>query len=460
MSLTLTAQPILEALIAHGGELAELFLEDSQSLAVVMDDGRVEKVLSGLDRGAGLRLIRDRRTVYAHGNELGPEALLPLAANLAAQAPGPAGALLPPAALRPGLAPLVVKPPRDAATARKVAMVRAAEAAARAVDPRIRQVRVSYQEKVQRIRVANSLGVDVEDLRTYVVLAVHCVAEDHGVAQTGYEAAGGLCGLELFDREDPAEVGRTAARRAVLMLAAEPAPGGAMPVVLGSSAGGTMIHEAVGHGLEADAVAEGMSVYAGLVGQLVASPLVSVADDATLPGKRGSYGFDDEGVPGARNLLIDRGVLKGWLHDRLSALKLGQVPSGNGRRESYLFRPVPRMSNTMILPGSDDPAGIIRATGEGLYVAKMGGGQVNPVNGDFVFEVSEGYRIKDGRVGAPVRGATLTGNGPQVLKEIDLVGSDLGFGIGTCGKDGQGAPVADAQPTLRIPRLVVGGVQG
>ncbi len=164
--------------------MAELFLEDSQSLAVVMDDGRVEKVLSGLDRGAGLRLIRDRRTVYAHGNELGPEALLPLAANLAAQAPGPAGALLPPAALRPGLAPLVVKPPRDAATARKVAMVRAAEAAARAVDPRIRQVRVSYQEKVQRIRVANSLGVDVEDLRTYVVLAVHCVAEDHGVAQT------------------------------------------------------------------------------------------------------------------------------------------------------------------------------------------------------------------------------------------------------------------------------------
>ena len=245
-----------------------------------------------------------------------------------------------------------------------------------------------------------------------------------------------------------------------MMLSAEPAPGGAMPVVLHSSAGGTMVHEAVGHGLEADAAVENMTVYAGKEGRMVASPLISVVDDATLPQRRGSYGFDDEGVPSQRTLLIEKGKLMGWMNDRLSALKMKDSPSGNGRRESYMHRPVPRMSNTMILPGDHDPESIIRETPSGLLVRKMGGGQVNPVNGDFVFEVSEGFLIKDGKVGAPVRGATLTGNGPKVLSEIDRVGNDLGFGIGTCGKDGQGAPVADAQPTLRIPSMVVGGVQG
>jgi TldD protein len=219
-----------------------------------------------------------------------------------------------------------------------------------------------------------------------------------------------------------------------------------------------MIHEAVGHGLEGDHVNEGMSVYAGKIGRQVASPLVQVVDDATIAGRRGSYGYDDEGVPSRRNLLISDGVLVGYLHDRLSALKMGAEPTGNGRRESYRFRPVPRMSNTLILPGAEDPADIIADTESGLLVAKMGGGQVNTVNGDFVFEVSEGYLIENGRQGAPVRGATLTGNGPEVLMQIDRVGNDLGYSLGTCGKDGQGAPVADAQPTLRIPRLVVGGV--
>ena len=460
MNLSLDAWPLVEACLAGGGEFSELFQEESRGLSVVMDDGQVEKVIAGVDCGAGLRLIHDLRTFYAHTNDVSPGGLMPLAKNLAGMAGGGPGGLSRPFAQNPGLKLEVAVPPGGVETARKVELVRAAEAAARAVDPRIRQVRVNYLDRVQHIKVTNSFGAEAEDRRTYVVLIVHCVAEENGLTQTGYEVIGGLLGMELFERESPEQAAITAARRAVMMLSAEPAPGGAMPVVLHSSAGGTMVHEAVGHGLEADAAVENMTVYAGKEGRMVASPLISVVDDATLPQRRGSYGFDDEGVPSQRTLLIEKGKLMGWMNDRLSALKMKDSPSGNGRRESYMHRPVPRMSNTMILPGDHDPESIIRETPSGLLVRKMGGGQVNPVNGDFVFEVSEGFLIKDGKVGAPVRGATLTGNGPKVLSEIDRVGNDLGFGIGTCGKDGQGAPVADAQPTLRIPSMVVGGVQG
>ena len=449
----------MQAALAGGGQISELFLEQSRNLAVVMDDGQVEKVISGVDKGAGLRLIHDLHTAYAYTNQVDEKELMPLAQNMAVMAHGPLTALTPLAIQKPGLVPQVKKPPQDQDTAQKVELVRAAEAAARAVSPLIRQVRVSYLERVQEVCIFNSLGVDASDLRTRVILAVHCVAQDKGVLQTGYEVAGGACGLELFDEQDPEEVARVAARRAVTMLQADPAPGGAMPVVLSSAAGGTMIHEAVGHGLEGDHVAENMSVYAGRLGQQVASPLVSVVDDSTIPGRMGSFGFDDEGLPSRRTLLIEKGMLINLMHDRISAMKLDARPTGNGRRESYAHRPVPRMTNTMILPGTDDPEAIVKETPKGLFVKKMGGGQVNTVNGDFVFEVSEGYLIKDGRIGAPVRGATLTGNGPQVLMEIDRVASDLGYSLGTCGKDGQGVPVADAQPTLRMPKIVVGGQQ-
>ena len=220
-----------------------------------------------------------------------------------------------------------------------------------------------------------------------------------------------------------------------------------------------MIHEAIGHGLEADLAQQGLSVYSRKVEEKVASPLITVVDDSTIPQKRGSYVFDDEGVASQRTLLVEEGILKGYLYDQLTALKEGVKSTGNGRRESYQHKPIPRMSNTLVVPGETRPEEIIHSVEKGLFVKKMGGGQVNTVNGDFVFEVSEGYLIEQGIVGEPVRGAILTGNGPQVLKEIDRVGNDLGFGIGTCGKDGQGVPVADAQPTLRIPELVVGGGQ-
>jgi TldD protein len=297
----------------------------------------------------------------------------------------------------------------------------------------------------------------VEDNRVGTVFFVQVVSVQDGVTQTGYEPVGGCLGFELFDIYSPEQVADMAANRSLLMLEAREAPMGMMSVVLSSDAGGTMIHEAIGHGLEADLVQQGLSVYARRVGEKVASPVITVVDDSTLPGKRGSFCFDDEGIPSQKTVLVDKGVLQGYLFDWLTARKDGVQSTGNGRRESYRYKPIPRMTNTLIAPGASSPGDIIRSVHSGLFVKKMGGGQVDTVNGNFVFEVSEGYLIDNGRVGDPVRGATLTGNGPEILRQIDMVGDDLGFTIGTCGKDGQGAPVASGQPTLRIPEIVVGG---
>jgi TldD protein len=307
------------------------------------------------------------------------------------------------------------------------------------------------------VQVATSEGAVVEDERIQLVGLVNVVAEKDGVIQTGYESLGGFAGFEFFSENSLAEVALRAADRALMMLEARRAPGGRMPVVISSEAGGTMIHEAIGHGLEADLAGQGLSRYSGMLGKEVASPLVTVVDDATLPGRRGSYRFDDEGTPSQSTVLVKDGVLTGFLYDKLNAMHDGVRSTGNGRRESYLYRPIPRMSNTFIAPGASDPAEVLESTPKGLLVVKMGGGQVNTVGGDFVFDVQEGYLIENGRKGEPVRGATLTGSGPEILKSIDMVGSDLGFAIGTCGKDGQGAPVSDAMPTVRIPEMVVGG---
>jgi TldD protein len=336
-------------------------------------------------------------------------------------------------------------------------MVKRANRVARSFDARIRQVTVTYRENCQEVLIANSEGSLSEDSRNYLTAMVQVVASDGDVIQTGYEPVGGLAGMELFETEPLEVAAEKAARRAVMMLSARKAPAGRMPVVLSSEAGGTMIHEAIGHGLEADLAQSGLSVYSGKTGQQIAAPAITVVDDATLPGRRGSFSFDDEGTEAQRTVLVDRGILKTYLYDRLTAMKDGTRSTGNGRRESYRHRPIPRMTNTMIVPGATRPGEILRSTPKGLFVRKMGGGQVNTVNGDFVFEVSEGYLIENGRIGEPVRGATLVGNGPAILMSIDLVGSDLGFSIGTCGKDGQGSPVSDAQPTLRIPEITVGG---
>jgi TldD protein len=339
----------------------------------------------------------------------------------------------------------------------KTSKILEANKAARCVDPRIRQVTVAYGDNKQDVIIANSEGIYVEDTRIRTRIAVNAVAADNDVIQTGYFSAGGVTGFELFDDNPPSVLGEKAAQRAVLMLTAQAAPSGKMPVVLDSRAGGTMIHEACGHGLEADLVHKGLSVYAGKKGEQVASPLVTVIDDALIPHKYGSLRYDDEGTPGQKTVLIKNGFLEEFMYDYQSAHREERESTGNGRRESYQSRPIPRMRNTYIAPGNTEPHKIMREVEEGLLVMAMGGGQVNTTNGDYVFDVAEGYLIKDGEIAAPVRGATLTGNGPSTLQAIEMVGSDLGYTIGVCGKDGQGVPVSDAQPTILVKELIVGG---
>ncbi len=448
---SIDCERVIRRLAARGADFADLYYVEREGVTITLEDGAVDRVRKGIDRGIGVRLIRSLRTLYAYASEVTPATVDELVDTLLSAgdlSPGSGDLTLTPAS--PSWLSRVDIDPQGIELERKTALLTEADAAARAHGDEIVQVKATYGDERKRIIQVTSDGLWVDFERTGLIFAVHVTAKREQLLQTGYESTGAQRGMELLDEDAPSAIGSRAAARAMLMLSAREAPTGTMPVVLDSSAGGTMIHEAVGHGLEGDFIHEGMSVYAGRVGEYVASEVVSVADDPTLPGKRGSYPFDDEGTRSRCNTLIDRGVLKGFLHDRLSAMKMGEEPTGNGRRESYRFKPVPRMSNTFILPGETNPQDILRATPNGLLVRKMGGGQVNPVNGDFVFEVAEGYLIQNGRQGDAVRGATLAGNGPQVLQHIDMVGSDLGFAIGTCGKDGQGVPVADAQPTLRI----------
>jgi TldD protein len=469
MRVELSFQKILSEALKEGGEYADLFFEQTQSIVIICEVDRIEKVIAGLDIGVGLRILLDGRTIYSFTNQISEEDLLDLARriNRVVREEGEGrvidykrhGAAPPSPQISNSLFP-IEKHPKGFSIGQKVSVVKRANDVARGLDPHVRQVKVLYRDVNQILSIANSEGVLIEGERTGTIFSAQVVSAKGDFVQTGYEAVGGTMGFELFDLHPPEEVAEVATKRSLLMLSARKAPMGRMAVVLSSEAGGTMIHEAIGHGLEADLAQQGLSVYSKKIGEKVASSLITVVDDPTLPQKRGSYAFDDEGVVSQRTLLVEEGILKGYLYDRLTALKDGVQSTGNGRRESYQHKPIPRMSNTLIVAGKMKPEEIIHSVEKGLFVKKMGGGQVNTVNGDFVFEVSEGYLIEKGKVAEPVRGAILTGNGPQILKEIDMVGDDLGFGIGTCGKDGQGVPVSDAQPTLRIPELVVGGQEG
>src|SRR4030043_1627341 len=460
-------QEILREALREGGEFSDLFFEQTHSVVIICEEDRIEKVISGLDMGVGLRILDGGKTICGFTNQISEESLLHLARrlseatkedgeskviNLAQRSPAPLSSPSFPGPLFP-----IEKHPKGISIGEKVSIVKRGNGVARTVDPHARQGKVLYRDFSQNLFIANSEGASVEGERVGTVFTVQVISAEGDIIQTGYEPVGGTMGFEIFDFHSPEEVAEVAAKRSLLMLSARKAPSGRMAVVLSREAGGTMIHEAIGHGLEADLAQQGLSVYSKKIGERVASPLITVVDDPTLPQRRGSYAFDDEGVASRRTILVQEGILKGYLYDRLTALKDGVESTGNGRRESYQHKPIPRMSNTMILPGKRKPGEILRSVEKGLLVKKMGGGQVNTVNGDFVFEVNEGYLIEKGSVSDPVRGAILIGNGPQVLKEIDMVGDDLGFGIGTCGKDGQGGPVGDAQPTLRIPELVVGG---
>ena len=449
---------ILKAALKRGGDFADIYMEETVNTSIVCEEDRIEKVISGRDRGLGLRVIFNFKTAYAYTNDLTEKGLLTLADTVSMAVKDgrtKEDISLLKKEISQGFA--IKIPPSDTDLLKKVELVKRGNSFARGFDRRIHQVKVVYGDGSRQMAVINSLGQWVEEKKTGILFLVQAVAAEGDVIQTGYEPIGGAMGMEIFEENPPERIAETAAKRAILMLRTRKALGGKMPVVLSSKAGGTMIHEAIGHGLEADLAQQGLSVYSGKIGETVASPLITVIDDSTIPYKRGSFFFDEEGTPGQKTILVENGVLKNYMYDRLAAMKDGTTSTGNGRRESYHHSPIPRMTNTLIASGKSKPEDIIRSLEKGLFVEKMGGGQVNTVNGDFVFEVTEGYLIEKGRVGEPVRGATLAGNGPEILKNIDMLGSDLGFGIGTCGKDAQGVPVADAQPTLRIPEIVVGG---
>ncbi|MCL4458030.1 MAG: TldD/PmbA family protein [Nitrospirae bacterium] len=451
-------QRLIKKALSNGGEYADIFIEHRRSSAVQLEDDKIEKVISGTAAGIGIRLIYNGKTVFAFSNDFAEDMLIDLAGTVSKAASGSEKYGVIDMKKRPPETRFLIKiPPDTVAMSKKIDLIRSGNNAARRFDNKIKQVTVVYRDSLQKVKVFTSEGYIAEDERIHTLGMAHVVAVDGEVIQTGYEPVGGLIGYELFDNNPLDVVALKAAQRAVMMLKAGRAPGGRMPVVISSEAGGTMIHEAIGHGLEADLAQQGLSVYSGKIGQQVASPAITVIDDATLPNKRGSFSFDDEGTPSGRNVLVKDGMLMGYMYDKYTALVDGVASTGNGRRESYEHKPVPRMTNTFISPGTSSPEDVIKSVHRGLLVKKMGGGQVNTVTGDFVFDVQEGYLISNGGVSELVRGATLIGSGPEVLKSIDMVASDLGFSIGTCGKDGQGVPVSDAVPTLRIPEMTVGG---
>jgi len=453
----LVSQLLAEAL-SSGGRFAELFAEIRSSTSIRLDDGKIEEVVSGRDRGAGVRVYHGDAQAYAFSNRLEPNALLE-AARVAAGAVRQSARVASVVDLRQGEPHrhVVDEPIQMVSVDRKVGWLREADDAARSLDPSVRQVMGSYVDSRQQVLVATSEGLWAEEERPRVRLVIQVVASRDGVMQTGHEGPGGLTGAELLRRFPPAQTGERAARQAVATLDGNPSPAGEMAVVLGPGGGGILFHEACGHGLEADHIQKDASIFKGKLGQRLASSLVIGVDDGTVPSAWGSFAVDDEGTPAHRTVLFEGGELIGYLYDRFCADRDGVQSTGNGRRQSYAHLPVPRMSNSSILSGSDRADDIIASTNRGVYAKTLGGGQVNPATGDFVFGVSEGYLIEDGRITSPVRGANLIGNGPQILAAIDGVADDFETRDGVCGKEGQGAPVSNGSPTIRIARMTVGG---
>ncbi|MGC8627333.1 MAG: TldD/PmbA family protein [Acidimicrobiales bacterium] len=455
-----TLARVLSRALATGGEFAEIFAEDRRGSLMTFDDGRAEDMSSGRERGAGVRVVVGNTTGFAHTADLSERGLLAAAEAASGAARRSGGGVR-----KVSLSRTVVESPSpvevlpiEVEKVRKVELLRRADEAARATGGAVRQVNVHYRDSRRQVLVANSEGVLAADDQVRVRFGISAVATGDTGMQTGGEAIGATMGFELFDKHDVEELARSAAQRALLKLRARPAPSGQVPVVIKAGSGGVLFHEACGHGLEADHIAKQVSVFAGRVGEQVASPLVTLVDDGAMSHEWGAMAIDDEGHPTQRNVLIDQGVLTDYMWDWLRARKDGRVLSTNGRRESYRDLPMVRMTNTFLLNGEEDPDEIIRQTPYGVYVAQLGGGQVNTTTGDFVFGMTEAYLIEDGHITDPIRDANLIGNGPEVLRNIDVIGNDFAMGWpGTCGKQGQGVPVGMGQPTLRVRALTIGG---
>jgi TldD protein len=453
------ALAILSAATA-GADDGELFLERRRAEVLSFDDGRLRNASYDAAEGFGLRAVRGETSGYAHSTEISERALR-RAAETARLAVGAGGGTLasppPPSNRRPyGDCDPVLGVP----FARRVDTLREIDAYARALDRRVVQVAVTLAAALQEVEILRPEGVRIADVRPLARLGVSVIVEENGRREQGTSGGGGRHGVErLLDPAHWRAVVAEALRIALVNLGAEPAPAGVMDVVLGPGWPGVMLHEAVGHGLEGDFNRKGTSAFARLMGTRVAAPGVTVVDDGTLEGRRGSISVDDEGTPSGRTVLIEDGILVGYLQDRQNARLMGVRPTGNGRRESFAHAPMPRMTNTFMLAGRDDPSGIVASLDDGIYAVGFGGGQVDITNGKFVFSCTEAYRVRRGRIGAAIKGATLIGDGPTALLNVRAVGGDMALdpGIGSCGKAGQMVPVSVGQPTLLIGGLTVGG---
>jgi TldD protein len=459
---TTLAEKLLAVALARGGDYADLFFEYRAAGGFVFDEGILKQVSRGVSMGLGVRVQKGDATGYAYVEQLDWDAMK-RAADTAAQIATGGGAAAPVQAR-------VSEVPRryeldqvtlDVPGLQKRALLERAAAAAHAFDPQVAKVEASLTEEIREILVVTSDGGMVRDTQPLMRFGVRVIAEKDGRRQEGSSGGGGRTSIGYFEGKSPEQHARDAAKQAVTMLDAQEAPAGQMEVVLAPGDSGILLHEAVGHGLEADFNRKGTSNYSGKIGEPVASDLCSVVDDATLLQSRGTINVDDEGNEPRSSVLIEKGKLVGYMHDRLSARHFGLRPSGNGRRESFACAPMPRMTNTILLAGPHDPEEILKSVKRGIYAKKFGGGQVDIANGDFVFSLTESYLVEDGKITAPLKGVNLIGNGPDVLRKVTMLGDDVEVsdGIWTCGKDGQSVPVGVGCPTVKIAGITVGGTK-
>lgn len=451
-------EKILNEALSTGGDFAEVFVEKKNSSSLYMIDGKIESALSGKDFGIGIRIFKDLYSVYGYTNDMSEENLLKTAKKIAQAIKG----------TKADIAINLLKQdienynkieiyPETVSKKSKIEIMKRGYSSAKNYNNEISQVRVSYGDTKQNILVANSEGIWAEDERVRGRIRIESVASDGTEMQTGSMGPGASKGFEFFENMDIESYGREASRIASTILHAEYSPSGKMPVIIDNGFGGVIFHEACGHGLEATSVAKGNSVFAGKLGQMIASPLVSAVDDGTIPNEWGTINIDDEGTPSKRNLLIENGILKGYMIDKLNGRRMGMASTGSGRRESYKYAPTSRMTNTFILNGKSTLEEMIFSTEKGIYAKYMGGGSVNPATGNFNFAVMEGYLIENGKITSPVRGATLIGTGSEVLKKIDMVGNNLAYGQGMCGSVSGSLCTNVGQPAVRVSEITVGG---
>lgn len=453
---------VIRSALSRGGDFAEIFVEEKSTFSASLEDSLVEELSSGTTRGAGIRVKFGETTGFAHTADLSEAGLMravEAASSLAKNSSHKVNQVAVGDRVTTHLA-LDKTHPISISKDKKIELLRRLDYAGRSAGASIRQVSAGYSDSFRRFLVANSEGVFVEEDQVRTRLAVSCVAIGDTGMQTGYETAAMTMGFELFDEIDIDSLATVAAQRAIQKLSARPTPSGQLPIVLNGLGGGVLFHEACGHGLEADHVLKDSSVYASRLGEVVASPLVTLLDDGTVTNQWGTFTHDDEGNIAGKNTLIQDGVLVDYMWDDTQAGRQQRGSSGNGRRQSYAHLPMVRMTNTYLQPGESTPEEIIANTERGIYVAKLGGGQVNTATGDFVFGMTEAYLIENGAITAPLRDANLIGNGPEVLANIDAVANDFAIVPGTCGKDGQSVPVGCGQPTLRIKTVTVGGTAG